>query len=143
MTVNPPHLLSPWEHLHLQMRVLQAVMSEAEPALAELGLDSKGFFLLCVLEEHPSPAAAAEALMLPRPTATSLIKRAEAAGHLQRRTVPGDLRRFHLSLTDQGRQARERGQQILDQVVGRRLARLDHQQRVALEDTLKRIAETP
>ncbi len=132
---------SAWEHMLLHMRVLQSVLREAEPALADLGLDPKGFFVLSVLDDYPSPAEISRALVLPRPTATSLIKRAEEAGHIKRKTVPGDLRRFHLSLTAKGRRVMLEGRQVLDQVMRERLHRITRSDQTILEAALEKLAD--
>ncbi len=127
---------APQDLLFLQMRVLQSILREAEPALAELGLDMKGFFLLSFVEEHPGPAALASALMLPKPTTTHLIKRAESAGHICRNSVPGDLRRFRLTLTPAGRGAVVAGQGVIDEVVSRRFRSLTASDRRSLSALL-------
>ena len=130
---------TPLEHLLLQTRVIRSVLEEAEPALADCGLEPKVLFLLSLLDDHPSPAALARAMVLPRPTATSLIKRAEAAGHLIRSSVPGDLRRYHLELTPEGREALARGSAAVDAVVGARLALLDGHERRVLASALVKL----
>ncbi|MEL7238282.1 MAG: MarR family transcriptional regulator [Planctomycetota bacterium] len=117
--------LSPWELLLANANALQSTLAEAEPELVEAGLpDVKAFFMLASIEEHPGPADLARALMLPRPTVTFLIKRAESAGHVKRSAVPGDLRRFHLALTPEGRRAMKRGRTAVDAAFAKRLGQL-------------------
>lgn len=116
--------LFPWELILQIMVMFQSVMAEAEPALTALGLETKQFFLLSVLDENPNPAQLAKILMLPRPSITFLIKQAEAVGHIHREAVPEDLRKFRLSLTPSGREVMEKGREILNTHFGERLNRL-------------------
>lgn len=118
--------LFPWELILQIMAMFQSVMAETEPALTALGLETKQFFLLSVLDENPNPAQLAKTLMLPRPSITFLIKQAEAAGHIRREAVPEDLRKFRLSLTPSGREVMEKGREILNTRFGERLSRLSH-----------------
>lgn len=129
-----------WEQMLLHMQVMLSVLHEAEEPLAELGLDPKTFFVLTVLDEFPSPADIASALVTPRPTVTSLVKKAEKNGFIERRTVPDDLRRFHLSLTPAGRKAMLSGRRILNHVYGERLAQLTARERAALPPVLEKLA---
>lgn len=118
------HRVVPWEVLLAYMGALQAVLQETEPQLADLRLEPKGLFLLLVLDDNPHPADLARALLLPRPTVTFLVKRAEAAGYVRREGVPRDLRRYRLTLTPEGRRAMEQGRTALDRTFGARLERL-------------------
>lgn len=117
--------MRPWELLLLNFGMLQSVLAEVEPELSGIGLDAKGLFLLGSLDEYPHPAELAKAMCVPKPTISFLVKRAEAAGHLRREAEPNDLRRFRLSLTDQGRDVMKKGAEILNDAFGRRLQRLN------------------
>ncbi len=104
--------------------MLTSVLEEVEPALIKLDMDHKLFFVLTLLDEHPHPADLADCLLMPRPTVTAMIKRAEAAGFVKREGVASDLRKFKLMLTPAGRTAVSKGRQLVDGVFARRLSRL-------------------
>ena len=61
-------------------RLIESIMDESEPALEELGLSPKAFFLLEAVEGHPFPAELARRMHLPPPTVTYLVKQLEARG---------------------------------------------------------------
>ena len=116
---------SPWLVFHDHIGVVHSVFAEAGPELERLGLpDGKALFLLLAVESSSYPAEVARWLMLPKPTVTYLIKRAETAGHLTRKPDPDDRRRARLELTRRGRTAAERGRAVLDDIFGSRLAEL-------------------
>jgi DNA-binding MarR family transcriptional regulator len=133
--------LSPWQLWTLNFELLISIMGEVEPLVRAHGLEMKEFLLLSKLDEHPSPARLARALMTPKPTVTFLVKRVEAAGFVKRETQSEDLRRFHLSLTPSGRRAMEASREILDSAFAKRLARLTQAQRAELGRALERMAE--
>ena len=132
---------SPWELWTLNFELCMAVLAEVEPEVRELGLETKEFFLLGKLDDHPHPADLARALLTPKPSITFMVKRMEAAGFVQRQTEEGDLRRFRLTLTRSGRKAMEAARAILDEAFGRRLARLSAGERAELARILARMAE--
>ncbi|MEO1237720.1 MAG: MarR family transcriptional regulator [Planctomycetota bacterium] len=133
-----------WSLLLTAGGAIQAALAEAEPAMADAGLaDAKAFFLLSSVPDHPHPAALAGALMLPRPTVSFLIKRAEAAGHLERHPDPGDLRRFRLSLTPAGRAAVRRGRDAIDRAWSKRMARLTPAEARRFAQTVQKLAAPP
>ena len=130
---------SPWQLWTLNFELLISIMGEVEPLVGAHGLEMKEFLLLSKLDEHPSPAQLARALMTPKPTVTFLVKRVEAAGFVKRDTQPDDLRRVHLSLTPSGRKAMEASREALDAAFARRLARLTPAQRAELGRALERM----
>jgi DNA-binding MarR family transcriptional regulator len=110
-------------------RLLMQVIAEAAPGWAALGLESKELFVLDAIDEHPHPAALAEALLMPKPTITVHLKRLEAAGLVKREIDPSDLRRHRLTLTPAGRKAKTKGVALLSEAFGKRLGRLSaHEQ---------------
>ena len=131
--------LSPWQLWTLNFELLVSIMGEVEPLVRAHGLEMKEFLLLSKLDEHPSPAQLARALMTPKPTVTFLVKRVEAAGFVKRETQSQDLRRFHLTLTPPGRKAMEASREILDTAFAKRLARLTQAQRADLGRALERM----
>ena len=133
--------ISPWQLWTLNFELLISIMTEVEPRVRAHGLEMKEFLLLSKVDEHPSPAQLARALMTPKPTVTFLVKRVEAAGFVKRETKPEDLRRFHLTLTPSGRKAMEASRDVLDAAFGKRLARLTQAQRADLARALARMTE--
>jgi DNA-binding MarR family transcriptional regulator len=134
------HKPSPWELWTLNFQLSMSVMNEVAPRIRVLKLEMKEFFLLSSLDAHPSPAALARALLLPKPSVTFMIKRMEAAGYVRRELQSADLRRFHLTLTSSGRRAMEKARTILDEAFGERLTRLTAAQRSELAKLLQRLA---
>ena len=134
------HKTSPWELWTLNFELSMSVLTEVAPRIRALKLEMKEFFLLSNVDEHPSPADLARALMLPKPSITFMIKRVEAAGFVRRELHPTDLRRFHLTLTPSGRKAMEKARVILDEAFAERLARLTAAQRGELAKLLQRLA---
>jgi DNA-binding MarR family transcriptional regulator len=132
--------LSPWALWTLNFQLSMAVMAEVAPRVRALKLEMKEFFLLAELDEHPSPAELARALMTPKPSVTFMVKRMEAAGYVKRELEPNDLRRFRLTLTAAGRKAMERARDILDGAFGQRLALLTQAQRAELQRLLEKMA---
>jgi DNA-binding MarR family transcriptional regulator len=130
---------SSWELWTLNFELAMSVMAEVEPRVRAHGLEMKELFLLGKLDEHPSPAALARALLTPKPSITFMVKRMEAAGFIRRETDRGDLRRFHLTLTPSGRRAMEAARTILEEAFEERLSRLSRAERAALGDLLERL----
>ena len=120
-----------WNLLMLNVSVLTSVLQQVESQLAAISLDHKTLFMLSLVEEHDQPSTLARVLCTPRPTITALIKRAESSGYLRRDTVPGDLRRFRLSLTAPGRRALATGKRVVEDAFAARLARVSDKDRLA------------
>ncbi|WP_082668329.1 MarR family winged helix-turn-helix transcriptional regulator [Tepidimonas taiwanensis] len=76
-----------------------------QPLLAELGLTYPQYLVLLALWERDDVTVSAlgQRLGLDSGTLTPLLKRLEAAGHLQRARDPADERCVRLRLTPQGR----------------------------------------
>jgi DNA-binding MarR family transcriptional regulator len=121
--------------------LIQSVMDDSEPDLDALGLSPRAFFLLEAVEEHPFPGELARKMHLPPPTVTYLVKQLEAKGFLERRSEPGDLRKFRLLQTQAGREALARGRKALSGVLSERLRRLDRKDVVAFDLIVKRLAD--
>jgi DNA-binding MarR family transcriptional regulator len=121
-------------------QLIQSVLDESEPDMEALGLSPKAFFLLAAVEECAFPAEIARRMHLPPPTVTYLIKQLEERGFLERRTEPGDLRKFRLVQTVAGRDALDRGQEVLGFVLGKRLKRLNRAEIVTFDEIVKRLA---
>jgi DNA-binding MarR family transcriptional regulator len=124
----------------LNYRLVAAVLTDVAPALQKLGLEVKELFLLAELDAHPHPAALAEALLIPKPTVTVYVKRAEAAGFVKREIDCTDLRRHKLTLTSEGRKVAARGMALLADVFGARLGRLTAAQQADFRNLMEKLA---
>src|SRR5579871_6847450 len=107
----------------LNYRLLSTIITGVTPQLEAMGLETKELFVLGAIDEHPHPAALAEVLCMPKPTVTVYLKRLESVGYVRREIDPGDLRRHRLSVTPTGRKLLVRGQALLSESYGVRLAR--------------------
>ena len=117
-------------------------MEEAEPGLDALGLQPKAFLLLAAVEESPYPAELARILGLPPPTVTYLVKPLEAKNYLLRTKEPGDLRRFRLALTDEGREAVRLGTAAIHAAFEERQRRLRPEEVQGFDQLVQRLAST-
>lgn len=124
----------------LNYRLLTSVITGVTPQLTELGIEVKELFLLAEVDAHPYPAELAETLLMPKPTVTVYIKRLESAGFLRREIDRGDLRRYRLTLTPEGRKVSTRGLALLSEAYGERLARLTGAQQAELKALLEKLA---
>ncbi len=88
----------------------RAVVAAYGPLLEPLGLTYPQYLVLLVLWEAdcaPSVREIGDRLALDSGTLTPLLKRLEAAGHLDRRRDPADERVVRIHLTDAGRCLRD------------------------------------
>ncbi|OLC11579.1 MAG: MarR family transcriptional regulator [Gemmatimonadetes bacterium 13_1_40CM_66_11] len=132
--------ISPWALWTLYFQGMTSLLADVAPRIRALRLEIKEFLLLSKLDEHPSPAALARALVAPKPSVTFMVKRMEALGYLRRELQADDLRRFRLTLTPAGRRAMESAREIFDEEFGRRLSRLTRAQRAVLMRIFERLA---
>jgi DNA-binding MarR family transcriptional regulator len=121
-------------------RLIQSVMDDSEPELEALGLSPKAFFLLAAVGDHPFPAELARRMHMTPPTVTYMVKQLEKKGFVQRRAEPGDLRKFRLVVTDAGKEAMREGREALVVVLSERLRRLEHEELVAFDRMVRRLA---
>lgn len=131
----------PFELVCRMWRVQRAIIDDAAPGLASLGLHPKAFFLLTEVERHPYPADLAWSLLLPPPTVSQLIRHVEESGFLMREIDAADRRRFRLRLTPAGNAAVISGREVLRQALQRRLARLAPEDQQTLEGLLARLED--
>jgi DNA-binding MarR family transcriptional regulator len=123
----------------LNYRVLTAIIGGVAPQLEAMGLEAKELFVLEAIDEHPHPAALAQTLCMPKPTVTVYLKRLEAVGFVKREIDPADLRRHRLSVTPAGRKLLVRGQALLSEAFGQRLARLGAAEQAQLAALLEKL----
>jgi len=123
----------------LNYRLLTTVIASIAPDITELGLEVKELFVLSEIDEHPHPAELALRLSMPKPTVTVYLKRLEAAGFVRREIDSADLRRHRLLVTAAGRRIMTRGQALLSEAFGARLARLSAPEQVELASLLAKM----
>lgn len=117
-----------WCLLNANINFYHEVMSQTEEALKKHKLEVKSFFLLAAMEHLHHPAELAKHLLMPKPTITFLVKKLEATGYIERKTVPDDLRKFELRLTHKGINAVQNGRKIVTLAFENHLSRLTEQE---------------
>src|ERR1044072_5704710 len=90
----------------LNHRLLTVVLDACSADLAELGLESKEFFVLAEVAAAPEPAELAAKLVIPKASVTVYVRNLVAKGFVRREIDDADLRRHRLPLTPQGGAAR-------------------------------------
>jgi DNA-binding MarR family transcriptional regulator len=124
----------------LNYRLLTSVITSVAEDIAALGLETKEFFVLAEIDEHPHPAELAATLCMPKPTVTVYVKSLEAAGFVRREIDAEDLRRYRLTLTPAGRTAMTRALALLSDAYGARLARLSKAEQAELKTLLEKLS---
>ncbi|WP_419995778.1 MarR family winged helix-turn-helix transcriptional regulator [Streptomyces boninensis] len=123
----------------LNQRLLSVVMDACTVELADLGLETKEFFVLAEVEASPYPAEIAAALLLPKASVTVYVRNLVAKGFIRREIDDADLRRHRLVLTTEGTEARARALTALAAEYDRRLARITPQDRTELQRILQEL----
>ncbi|MFE2499827.1 MarR family winged helix-turn-helix transcriptional regulator [Streptomyces scopuliridis] len=121
----------------LNQRLLSVVMDACTEELADLGLETKEFFVLAEVAASPYPAEIAAALLLPKASVTVYVRNLVAKGFIRREIDDADLRRHRLVLTSAGTEARDRALTALAAEYDRRLARITPQDRTELQRILQ------
>src|SRR5690242_21892278 len=80
----------------LNQRLLGVVMDACTQELAELGLETKEFFVLAEVEASPYPAEIATALLLPKASVTVYVRNLVTKGFIRREIDEADLRRHQI-----------------------------------------------
>ncbi|WP_326809897.1 MarR family transcriptional regulator [Streptomyces scopuliridis] len=123
----------------LNQRLLSVVMDACTEELADLGLETKEFFVLAEVAASPYPAEIAVALLLPKASVTVYVRNLVAKGFIRREIDDADLRRHRLVLTTEGTEARDRALAALAAEYDRRLARITPQDRAELQRILQQM----
>src|SRR4051812_18635916 len=89
-------------------RLLTVVLDSCTAELAELGLETKEFFVLAEVAASPYPAELAAKLVISKASMTGYVRNLVAKGFLRREIDDADLRRQRLILTAQGMTARDK-----------------------------------
>ncbi|GLZ56028.1 MarR family winged helix-turn-helix transcriptional regulator [Actinomycetospora sp. NBRC 106378] len=120
----------------LNHRLLTTVLDGCAGELAELGLDTKEFFVLAEVEAVPYPAELAARLVVPKASMTVYVRNLVAKGFVHREIDDADLRRHRLVLTSTGRTTRDRALAALAAEFDRRLTRIGPDDRRELQRIL-------
>lgn len=127
----------------LNQRLLSVVMDACSAELAELGLETKEFFVLAEVAASPYPAELAAALMIPKASVTVYVRNLVGKGFIRREIDDEDLRRHRLILTAEGEVARDRALSALAAEFDRRLARITPRDRTELQRILLEMLKSP
>ncbi|MFG1957029.1 MarR family winged helix-turn-helix transcriptional regulator [Nonomuraea sp. NPDC049028] len=125
----------------LNHRLLTVVLDACSADLAELGLESKEFFVLAEVAASPYPAELAAKLVIPKASVTVYVRNLVAKGFVRREIDDADLRRHRLVLTDEGEAARDRALASLATEFDRRLATIAPRDRAELHRILLALLE--
>ncbi|MFI7231035.1 MarR family winged helix-turn-helix transcriptional regulator [Nonomuraea angiospora] len=125
----------------LNHRLLTVVLDACSAELAELGLESKEFFVLAEVAASPYPAELAAKLVIPKASVTVYVRNLVAKGFVRREIDDADLRRHRLVLTDEGEAARDRALASLATEFERRLATIAPRDRAELHRILLALLE--
>lgn len=125
----------------LNHRLLTVVLDACSREMADLGLETKEFFVLAEVAASPYPAELAAKLVIPKASVTVYVRNLVAKGFLRRQIDDSDLRRHRLALTPEGAAARDRSLAALAAEFDRRLARIQPQDRSELQRILLELLE--
>lgn len=125
----------------LNHRLLTVVLDACSGEMAELGLETKEFFVLAEVAASPYPAELAAKLVIPKASVTVYVRNLVAKGFMRREIDDTDLRRHRLVLTPEGEAARDRSLAALAAEFDRRLARIVPQDRTELQRILLAMLE--
>lgn len=125
----------------LNHRLLTVVLDASSAEMAELGLESKEFFVLAEVATSPYPAELATKLVIPKASVTVYVRNLVAKGFMRREIDNTDLRRHRLVLTAEGESARDRALAALATEFDRRLATIPMRDRTELRRILLALLE--
>ncbi|AGZ44040.1 MarR family winged helix-turn-helix transcriptional regulator [Actinoplanes friuliensis] len=125
----------------LNHRLLTVVLDSCTAELAELGLETKEFFVLAEVAASPYPAELAAKLVISKASMTGYVRNLVAKGFLRREIDDADLRRQRLILTPEGVTARDQALKALAAGFELRLARITPADRSELQRILLALLE--
>lgn len=125
----------------LNHRLLTVVLDACSAEMADLGLETKEFFVLAEVAASPYPAELAATLVIPKASVTVYVRNLVAKGFLRREIDDADLRRHRLVLTPEGEAARVRSLAALAAEFERRLANIAPEDRTELQRILQAMLE--
>ena len=125
----------------LNHRLLTVVLDACTADLADLGLETKEFFVLAEVATSPYPAELAATLVISKASMTAYVRNLCAKGFLRREIDDTDLRRHRLILTATGKTARNRALTTLAAEFDRRLAKITPHDRSEMQRILMTLVE--
>lgn len=125
----------------LNHRLLTVVLDGCVAELAELGLETKEFFVLAEVAASPYPAELAATLVISKASMTAYVRNLVAKDFLRREIDETDLRRHRLVLTPAGVAARDRALAALAVEFDRRLTKITARDRSELQRILTTLVE--
>lgn len=125
----------------LNHRLLTVVLDACVTDLAELGLETKEFFVLAEVATSPYPAELAATLVISKASMTAYVRNLVAKEFLRREIDDSDLRRHRLVLTAEGVAARDRALAALSAEFDRRLTTITPRDRAELQRILMALVE--
>jgi DNA-binding MarR family transcriptional regulator len=125
----------------LNHRLLTVVLDACTADLADLGLETKEFFVLAEVATSPYPAELAATLVISKASMTAYVRNLCAKGFLRREIDDTDLRRHRLILTATGKTARDRALTALAAEFDRRLAKITPRDRSEMQRILMTLVE--
>jgi MarR family transcriptional regulator, lower aerobic nicotinate degradation pathway regulator len=129
----------------LLVRTGEHLVQQASEALATIDLDPRDYVALAVLDnDQPRSQSELAQLMGKAPALmVEIVDSLESRGYARRERDPADRRRSVVGITDAGRTALTRADELVDQVERQGLAGLDADQRAALHRLLQQAAVAP
>lgn len=119
------------------------MVEDAEAALATIDMRARDFFVLACLSGEPklSQQDLSRLLNLDPTTVVSVIDEMERNRHVERQRDPSDRRRYHLFLTDAGRDSLVAADRAVTEAEVRFFGVLAQDERVALRGMLSQLLE--
>jgi DNA-binding MarR family transcriptional regulator len=116
------------------------VLARGEAALAEVGIDGREYTTLAVLETDRPESQQQLATLMGKapPVMVQVVDELEEKGLVARRRSQRDRRRSVVEVTDAGREALARADEVADRLITEIFGALTAEERSALHDTLRR-----
>lgn len=137
-----------WEEVDLMHRVQRAKHSAIQTALAKEGLQDVGqpkiLFFLGEEEDDgalPAQQELAKKLRVSPATVAASLKSLERMGYVSRETDAADARKKRISITDKGRDARDRCIAVFEQIERQLFSGFSDQELAGLRQTYQRMLE--